>query len=334
MRGHRLCVAATFAAAFVVVNGNARAQTNDAGMERARQAYVRGVELSKDEHWGDALAQFEDAAAARDAPLTRFNIGYCQRALGRYVAAHKTLVAVLANPVGLDPAQLEDAKSYTIEFERVIARVDVTLDPDTAAVAIDGRPLEADGTSATTFLAGVAPAAAAKPIGVGRFTVLLDPGRHVVLASRPGHQDVVVQASYRPGERATLALHLDMLPATVHVDTDPRQALVRLDGHEVGVAPLDLQRPAGAYKLEVVHDGFETYTTALKLVPGQRVDLTPKLSIYRTPLTKRWWFWTGAAVVLLGGALAAYLIVRANEPPPPYDAGSTNWLAHGQTLSF
>lgn len=307
---------------------------DDAATERARQAYARGVQLSKDEHWGDALAQFEEAEAARDAALVRFNIGYCQRALGRYVAARHTLASVLANPAGLDPTQLDDAKSYAAESERVIARVDVTLDPDAAALTIDGRPLLAEDGAPDTFLAGVAPTSEGKPVGKGHFTMLIDPGSHLVIAARPGHQDVAVQASYRAGEKATLALHLDTLPATVRIDTVPRQAIVRIDGREVGIAPIEIQRPAGDYKLEVASSGFETYATALKLTSGQRVELTPKLVVYRVPITKRWWFWTGAAAIVLGGVLAAYLVVRANEQPPPYDGGSTNWVAQGQRWSF
>ncbi len=84
----------------------------DDATEQGRQAYMRGQQLSREEQWGDALAKFEEAAAARDAPLVQFSIAYCQRALGRYVAARHTILRVLADPTGLDPAQLDDAKAY------------------------------------------------------------------------------------------------------------------------------------------------------------------------------------------------------------------------------
>lgn len=302
----------------------------DDGTERGRQAFARGVQLVHDEHWGDALAQFEEAAVARDAPLVQFNIAYCQRALGRYVAARRSVLRVLADPKGLDPAQLDDAKAYLAEFDKVIARVHVTLDPPTATLTIDGRPLVADDRDSNTFLAGVGPAAEARPLGKASFEVLLDPTSHLVRASREGHQDVLLHPSYRAGETGVLDLHLDVLPATIVIKSEPAQAIVKIDNREVGLAPIEFQRPAGRYKLEVERAGFETHSADLELSSGQRAELTTKLVPYTVPLTKRWWFWTGAIAIVAGGVLTTYVLTRPTPEPPPYDGGSTNWVAHGQ----
>jgi hypothetical protein len=93
----------------------ARAQTPaaaDDATARGRAAYVKGVQLSHDQQWGDALAAFQEAASLRDHPQVEVNIAYCERALGRYVAARRTLLAVLAQPTGLDATQLNDSRSY------------------------------------------------------------------------------------------------------------------------------------------------------------------------------------------------------------------------------
>src|ERR1700722_1129456 len=92
------------------------ATAGDDATERGRKAYVRGVDLARREEWGEALAAFEEAAAARDATLVEFNIAYCQRALGHYVAARRTIRAVLRDPTGLAPSQVEDSKAYAAEF--------------------------------------------------------------------------------------------------------------------------------------------------------------------------------------------------------------------------
>jgi hypothetical protein len=180
----------------------------------------------------------------------------------------------------------------------------------------------------------VAPAGVGAAVGKAAFTVLLDPGAHVFRAVREGHQDALVSRSYRAGESATLDLHLDVLPATIAIRSEPASAIVRVDSREVGLAPIEFQRPAGQYKLEVLADHYETYQAALDLSPGQRADMTARLNPYTEPLTKKWWFWTGVAVVVAGGAVVTYFVTRPAPQPPAYDSGSANWLVHAQGIRF
>jgi hypothetical protein len=291
---------------------------------------MRGVELAHGEEWGPALAAFEEAASARDAPLIEFNIAYCERALGRYLAARQTLQRVLADTNGLAPSQIEEARAYLTEAEHVVVRVAVRLDPASATLTVDGRPLLAqDGD---VYLAGLAPSGEGSSPAKSSFTILLDPGAHVFRAVRPGHEDAVIAKTYRAGETANLDLHLDVLPATVSVLSEPRGAIVRVDSREVGLSPIEFQRAGGRYALEVELDDHEPYRAVLDLAPGQRADLTAKLNPYHAPLTKKWWFWASAAAVLVGGAALTYALTRPEPQPPPYDAGSSAWLVHAQAL--
>jgi len=305
----------------------------DDATARGRAAYLRGLQLAHDEHWGDALAAYQEAASARDAPVVEFSIAYCERALGRYVAARRTLQTVLVNPTGLDPTQLADAKAYLDESEKLIVRVSVQMDPANALLTVDGRPLT-EGDAKDTYLAGLAAAGAASPLGKSSFTVLLDPGLHLFRAAREGHQDAVLSKSYRAGESATLDLHLDVLPATIAIRSEPAAAIVRVDAREVGLAPIEFQRPAGQYKLEVLLDRYETYKATLDLQPGQRSDLTARLNPYHEPLTKKWWFWTGAAAVVAGGVAATYFLTRPTPQPPPYQGGNTGWVVQAQGVRW
>ena len=207
------------------------------------------------------------------------------------------------------------------------------LDPANATLTVDGRPL-LEGDAKDTYLGDVAPAGVGAPLGKQAFTVLLDPGAHLFRAVREGHQDALVSRAYRAGESATLDLHLDVLPATVAIRSEPAAAIVRVDSREVGLAPIEFQRPAGQYKLEVLLDRYETYQAALDLSPGQRADMTARLNPYREPLTKKWWFWTGAAAVIAGGAVLTYVLTRPSPQPPAYDSGSANWLVHAQGLRW
>jgi PEGA domain-containing protein len=302
--------------------------------ERGRKAFLRGVELTRQEQWGDALTAFQEAAAARDAPRVEFNIAYCLRALGRYVAARKVLKRVLSNPTGLDPSQVDDAKAYLADSGKLVARAQVTLDPPTAIVTIDGRALEADTGTEDTFEASSESVEDSRSIGKASFVVLLDPGMHIFRAVREGRLDAVVQRAVRSGEVAAVDMRLDLLPATISVRSNPSDGIVRVDGREVGIAPIEFARAAGTYKLDVVHDNFETYEVTLHLQPGERSDLTAKLAPHSVPLTRRWWFWTGAVAIVAGGVVLTYALTRPAPTSPPYDAGSANWLVHAQSRTL
>jgi tetratricopeptide (TPR) repeat protein len=322
------CLFGRYAAAQDASAPTESAQPGDA-TARGRSAYQRGITLAHDEHWSDALSAFEEAAAARDAPLIRFNIAYCERALGRYVAARNGLRRVLADPTGLDATQIDDAKAYLAETERLVVRVAVRLEPAAASLAVDGRSLVPDEGDAGAYLA-LGRGGDGDPMNRADFVVVLDPGAHLFRATRTGHEHALVNRSYRDGDSAALDLRLDLLPATVALRSDPAQSIVTLDGRELGVSPLDFQRAAGSYKLEVERRGFETYRATLDLQPGQHVDLTAKLNPYTEPLTKKWWFWGGTAVVVAGGALLTYALTRPAAQPPPYDPGNTGLLLHTQ----
>ncbi len=296
---------------------------SDPAVEKSIAAYQRGVDLTQREQWGEALAAFEQAAAARDHVQIQFNVGYCQRALGRYVAASETFRRVVASPGELAAVKVDDAKAYVAELDAVLVTLQVTLEPARAAVSVDGRPLR---SSARGFLASVAPPGEGTSPGRRSFTVITEPGSHLFRATRPGHQDVIVQGSYRAGEKASLDLRLDKLPGRVSVRSDPERAIVRVNGREAGLAPIDVERPAGRYGLEVVLDGFEPYSATLDLQAGQRSAMTAKLRPHEEPLTKKWWFWTGAAAVVVGGAALTYALTRPEPETPPYDGGNTGWV--------
>jgi hypothetical protein len=256
------------------------------------------------------------------------------RALGRYVAAREVTTRVLGDTSGLAPTQIEDAKAYAVEFETLLVRLEVTLDPPSALLTVDGRPLARAREGGDSFLAGVAPPGEGTAPGMRKLNVALDPGSHLFRAARPGHQDALIQKSYRSGDQAKLDLRLDALPANVQVKSNPPLAIVRVDGREVGLAPAEFQRTAGRYQLEVLLDGYEPYTASLNLHAGQRADLTAELVLYEQPVYETWWFWTTAAAVVGGGVVLTYVLTRPEAEPPPYDGGSTGWVVQPAWFRF
>src|SRR6187549_2520748 len=63
---------------------------DDPRIVEAQALYERGVVQVVKAQWAEALASFEGSAKLRPHPTTTFNVGACERALGRYARARST----------------------------------------------------------------------------------------------------------------------------------------------------------------------------------------------------------------------------------------------------
>ncbi len=298
---------------------------------KARAAFAKGAELAANLRWGDALAEFERSQRLRPSPGTVYNVGVCQRALGKYVLARETFREALAQHTAatngtLPQALLAETNTFIGELDRVISTRSFTLRPASARIAIDGRPLKpVRGAKTTTLLAGVLPAGDGTSPRSANFDVELDPGNHIVRLSRRGFSDVVRRLNVKPGSRGSVTLELKKLPARLRITSKPSRAAVAIDGLDVGLAPLTLSRPAGRYRISVRKDGYVDYNATTLLRPGEQRTLQAPLPLEQTPLTQRWWFWTGVGVAIAGAVLITYAITRPDPERPALSGGGLGW---------
>jgi hypothetical protein len=293
---------------------------------QARALFSRGVELVQAAQWGEALSAFERSAALVPHPLTTFNVGACQRALGRYTLSQRSLKSALSqsnSEPALPPSYASDAQAFIAEIDGLLAHVVLSVQPEGATLLVDGRPLLAEGKG---YVAGVLPPSRGALVQPGRVEVLLDPGAHVFSLTLKGYSDVVVNRSFAPGSRTELPLVLQRLPATLSVASSVEGASVRLGREKLGVAPISVERPAGPYRVVVEKDGFTPYGSDVRLNPGETTTLRAKLTPEQVPLTRRWWFWTAAVGLVAGAAVATFAATRPEPEPPAYDGGSTGWV--------
>ena len=298
----------------------------------ARAEFVRGTELVEDAQWAEALAAFERAAQLRSHAVTTFNIGACERAMGRYGRAKLTFERALAEHGASGAAQLSESlvvetHGYVAEIERLLAHVTVTLVPSSASIAVDGRPLQvvsAKGAAPVT-LAGVRGPGPGEAAPAKTFTVVIDPGPHVFALSRKGFTDAVVQKTLAPGSTLALKLELDLLPATHRIESNRKGALVTVNDRDVGPVPVDVARPAGRYHVTVRQQGFENYDADVVVKPGELTQLRASLKPEQRAITRRWWFWTAAAVVVTGTAVGTYFATRPDPTRPELSGGSLGW---------
>jgi hypothetical protein len=279
---------------------------------RARTEFLAGVDYVKNARWGEALASFERSNELRSHPLTTFNIGACERALGRYTRARLTLTKALAanDAAGgkdLAPSFVNDAKTWIAEIDRLIVQAHVTVRPSDATMLVDGKPPE-------PALSG------------GAAVLVLDPGSHVFSLSRTGFNAVVVTKTLEPGSKPQIVLDMQSLPATLRVAADRPNAVVTVDELDVGVAPVQLTRPAGTYTIEVRKPGFVTYKSSVKVGPGEEPSIRANLPEEHEAITKKWWFWGGAAVIVAGAAVGTYLVARPAPERPAPNGGALGWV--------
>jgi hypothetical protein len=291
----------------------------------ARQKFVEGAALVKNAQWADAMTAFEHSARLHPHAVTTFNIGACERAMGRYTRARALFRHSLTEHekgVGkLPESLLEDARGLVTEIDSLLARIQVTVEPADAAIAVDGRPL-AQGVE-QILVAGMLPPGPGTPPPSGKFTLLVDPGSHVITLTQKGFSDVVMNKHFPPGARSELTLRLDRLPATLHVSANKEGATVSVDGKDVGTAPVDVERLAGSYQVTVQKPGFADYLAKVTVRPGEAANLTANLEPKKTPIYKQWWFWTAAVVVV--GAVGVGTYFGTREPPQP-DGGGLQWV--------
>ena len=297
-------------------------------VEQARALYLEGLRLVKLAQWGEALAAFERSSELHPHAMTIYNIGACERALGRYTRARQRFQEALrrnGESAELPPSIVDEANAFAAEIERLLVHVTMRIEPAGAGLVFDGRPL-AEGP---VLVAGVRAPGPGTSAPRGDFEVIVDPGPHLITLSRKGYTNVVVNRSFTPGQQAFLRLELERMPATIRVASNERDALVSINGKDMGPAPLDILRPAGAYRIEVTKPDFVRYHADVRVNPGEEATIRASLVREQPSLFKKWWFWTAAGVVVSGVAVSTYFLTRSEPEPerPPLDGGNLGWVA-------
>lgn len=319
-----------FSIALLLLVFVSRAASAQDETDAARADFAAGVKAAAEGHWGEALVAFDRSYATKPHALTMYNIATCERALGNYTRAREKYD--LAKKRHLETNELpssyaDDLEAKRGEIERSLAHLSVTLDPPDAAIAVDGRPVTKGDGDGKEMVAGVGAPGAAAVLPAPKFELALDPGPHVFTVEHKGFQTAIVRRDLPASSHGTLDLGITRLPAVIHIAASRPDAVVRLDGQDVGVVPLALSRPAGRHDVDVRSLGFVPYHTTLSVMPGEEPRLDVKLTPEKPAFYTRWWFWTGVGALVVGAVVtstAVYFATRGREPP---DGGSLGWVA-------
>jgi hypothetical protein len=148
----------------IVCGGATTAHADDAA--RGEALKQEGIAAAQAKNWDLARAKFEESYAAFPNPILLFNLATAQEQTNRLIAARKTYVEFLEKSLpGENDKFRARAKTAIKSLDQSIPTVQIDLKGFTASVVVelDGRALPAGELS--------------KPI-------TLDPGEHVVVATR------------------------------------------------------------------------------------------------------------------------------------------------------
>lgn len=312
--------------ALAVADGEAPA-VEASTVTEARSLYEKGTELGQKAQWAEALASFERSFKLRPHAATLYNVAQCFRAMGQYARARAKFVEGLTwsreHGDELPESLATSSRGYVAEIERLLSRVEITLAPADAKLAVDGAPLVNDGGA---WVAGVASPGAPATAPGARFVITVDPGTRIFTLARQGFQDVVVRETFAPGGSTKLDLQLDRLPARLNISANRPNALAFVNDVDAGTVPVSLRRAAGKYHVRVTEAGFVPYDTEVTVRAGEEANLRAPLEPEKIPITKRWWFWTAAGVVLTGVVVTTYLVTRPEPDRQPLDGGGLGWI--------
>lgn len=286
----------------------AAAQTSSAD---ARMHFEAGVAASNQGRWQDALREFEQARAIQATAPVLYNLGLAQRAVGRMRDARATFRALIEqHGARLANDRRAEIQGYITEADGAVGRIELTVSPANATVAIDG-------------------------VATSERAVEVDPGRHEIVVSAPGHQQSRREVDLRRGSSATMDVRLEReeVRRRIAVEVDESTASVRLDGRVIGRGSSESEVAPGAHELEVSASGFRPYRQSVRV---DAADVRIRVALERSPTQQPSgvspWVWVGVGVgsaAVIGGVVAL-AVALGSTVEDPY-RGSWNTVAQGLT---
>jgi len=141
--------------------------------------------------------------------------------------------------------------------------LDVRTSPPGAVIEVDGQRAE----------------------GVTPMRLRLQPGEHLVVASKEGSLETRASVTVRPGAVTPLDLVLRPLTGLVLIESLPAEAEVSVDGAFRGKTPLLLtDLPAGEHRFVVKREGYETKESVLVIADRQPKLLSMELKSLLTAI--------------------------------------------------
>ncbi len=110
-------------------------------------------------------------------------------------------------------------------------------------------------------------------------------GIHVIEVKMDGYAEWTKKINMKEGEEITLNVILQSITGTVNLESEPTEAIILLDGEDVGKSPKTMTGiKAGKHELEVRMDGYVSWVKMIKVKAGKEYAFTALLQRRRGSL--------------------------------------------------
>jgi tetratricopeptide (TPR) repeat protein len=271
-------------------------------------AFQRGLQSLRAQppRYDEASEAFHEAANLEPSPGTWRWLAITLRGMQRYTESLAAFNRFLADPgPNATPAQLNEARTAAADARRWLARLDVTIEPRSATLLVDGRVREVSATGLT-----------------------LDPGEHAIELRAEGHAPIHQTVTLARGGQAVLNLRMEALRGRLVIEPSVANATVLVDGQSAGAGRVGRESAAGEHLVEISAPGHESYRRTVRVMAGgvMRVDATlvrRGLPGWVTPVA------VAGGILVAGGVATAIVFATRTQ-----DEYSPNWasIAEGIVL--
>jgi PEGA domain len=270
----------------------------DPTVREARAAFERGIEMSQQERWGEALDAFRRSFELVPRPSTAFNMASTLVRLGRHVeavAAYEHYLRIA--DASAEGARFTDAQTQLTAERAMVATLELAIAPETAELRLDGRRVE-----------GL----------LSQRALSVDPGAHTIEVSAPRHRAFSTTVRVASGERSPVRVSLEAITtARLEVQCTVPGAVITVDGAPFTTGGREVG--AGAHEINVTAAGYEPFRRRVTLAPEAtlRVDASLTRVVVVRPLHANPLFWVaiagGTAVIATSVVLGVVLSGQAPE---------------------
>lgn len=229
----------------------------------AQKQWDAAIALYEKGQWDGARTSFYAAWEASKNPRVLFNVAVCDKNLGRYARAIESLKKELADGKGQLSADEETAvKNQISGLEQFVAELTIDVNEPGADVFVDEAKV------------GTTPLPGPVPVQVGE--------RHVRVVKAgfiEGRETIELKGG--ASGRVTVKLAPSVKTTLVNVSViGPANAVVKVDGKEVGPAPYKGQVGVSAepHQFSAEAPGYVTATQAALVREGEPLTLTLQLA--------------------------------------------------------
>ena len=229
----------------------------------AQKHWDTAIALYSRGQWDGARASFNAAFEASKNPRVLFNVAVCEKNMGHYARAIDIYKRELVEGKGqLDATEEADVKAQISGLEAFVASVTIDVSEAGADVFIDEAKV------------GTSPLPGPVSVSIGE--------RHVRV-SKPGFADTRDTVDLKAGAQGKLSVRMTASQKTALVNVNvigPANAIVKIDGREVGTAPYKGQVNVSAepHSFSAEAPDYVAATQSAIVKDGEALNLTLQLS--------------------------------------------------------